>query len=183
MYFSCLTGVRQGENLSPLLFSMYVNDLNSFLMSKGLNGAISKLNSEDIYIYLKIMILLYADDTVLFSDSESDMKHSLEMFDLYCKTWHLTVNVEKNKIVVFSSGRNKQYKFMFDGQEVEVSNDYKYLGIYFTRGGSFNTAKKYIAEQANKALFSLLKKINSLCLPLDLQLELFDRTIKPIFGG
>lgn len=25
----------------------------------------------------------------------------LEMFDLYCKTWHLTVNVEKTKIVVF----------------------------------------------------------------------------------
>ncbi|MFI0460139.1 MAG: hypothetical protein ACH254_21345, partial [Candidatus Thiodiazotropha endolucinida] len=90
---------------------------------------------------------------MLFSDSESDMKHSLEMFDLYCKTWHLTVNVEKTKIVVFSSGRNKQHKFMFDGREVEVSNDYKYLGIYFTRGGSFNTAKKYIAEQANKALF------------------------------
>ena len=180
MYFPCLTGVRQGENLSPLLFSMYVNDLNSFLMSKGLNGATSELNSEDIYIYLKIMILLYADDTVLFSDSESDMKHSLEMFDLYCKTWQLTVNVEKTKIVVFSSGRNKQYKFMFDSREVEVSNDYKYLGIYFTRRGSFNTAKKYIAEQANKALFLLLKKINSLKLPLDLQLELFDRTIKPI---
>ena len=95
MYFPCLTGVRQGENLSPLLSSMYVNDLNSFLMPKGLNGATSELNSEDIYIYLKIMILLYADDTVLFSDSESDMKHSLEMFDLYFKTWHLTVNVEK----------------------------------------------------------------------------------------
>ena len=46
-------------------------------------------------MYLKIMILLYADDTVLFSDSESDMKHSLEMFDLYCKTWQLTVNIEK----------------------------------------------------------------------------------------
>lgn len=82
--------------------------------------------------------------------------------------------------MVFSSGRNKKYKFLFDGREVEVSNDYKYLGIYFTRGGSFSTAKKYIAEQANKALFSLPKKINTLSLPLDLQLELFDRTIKPI---
>ena len=82
--------------------------------------------------------------------------------------------------MVFSSGRNKQYQSLFDGREVELSNDYKYLGIYFTCGGSFNTAKKYIAEQANKALFSLLKKINSLSLPRDLQLELFDRTIKPI---
>ena len=34
MYFPCLTGVRQGENLSPLLSSMYVNDLNSFFNVK-----------------------------------------------------------------------------------------------------------------------------------------------------
>ena len=29
--FSCLIGVRQGENLSPLLFSLYLNDLQEFL--------------------------------------------------------------------------------------------------------------------------------------------------------
>jgi len=25
-FFSCKSGVRQGENLSPLLFSLYLND-------------------------------------------------------------------------------------------------------------------------------------------------------------
>ena len=29
--FSCLIGVRQGENLSLLLFSLYLNDLQQFL--------------------------------------------------------------------------------------------------------------------------------------------------------
>ena len=38
---------------------------------------------------------------------------------------------------------------------------YKYLGIYLGRSGSFVAEKKHIAEQANKELFSLLKKIRS----------------------
>ena len=29
--FSCLIGARQGKNLSPLLFSLYLNDLQDFL--------------------------------------------------------------------------------------------------------------------------------------------------------
>ena len=30
-YFSCYTAVRQGENLSPLLFYLFINDMESFL--------------------------------------------------------------------------------------------------------------------------------------------------------
>ena len=37
-YFSSMMGVRQGENLSPLLFSLYVNDLEQFLSNKGNTG-------------------------------------------------------------------------------------------------------------------------------------------------
>ena len=32
MFFSCECGVRRGENLSPLLISIYLNDLEHFLL-------------------------------------------------------------------------------------------------------------------------------------------------------
>ena len=36
--FVCFTGVHQGECLSPLLFSMFVNDLEQELVSKDIAG-------------------------------------------------------------------------------------------------------------------------------------------------
>ena len=37
-----------------------------------------------------------------------------------------------------------------------------------------------MAEQANKALFALLKKSEALGLPFDIEIDLFDKTVKPI---
>ena len=52
--------------------------------------------------------------------------------------------------------------------------------MYFNRSGSFCTTIKHIYEQANKALTVLLRNINRLKLTIDLQIDLFDRMIKPI---
>ena len=39
--------------------------------------------------------------------------------------------------------------FHYNRSELEIANAYKYLGLYLARSGSFNQAKKHIAEQAN----------------------------------
>ena len=56
--FTCLLGVRQGECLSPFLFSMYVNDLEEKLAGDGFEGVEVGM--------LKLLLLLYADDIVFF---------------------------------------------------------------------------------------------------------------------
>ena len=82
-YFSCYTGVRQGENLSPLLFALYLNDLESFLKYNHVNNL--KLNDNIFDQFLKIQILLYADDTVLLSDNADGLQYSLNCLARYCE--------------------------------------------------------------------------------------------------
>ena len=62
----------------PTLFSLYINDLAVAI--KGLNIWV-KLGNE------LVSILLYADDMVLLSESENDMKTLLSTVDLWCKRW------------------------------------------------------------------------------------------------
>ena len=46
--------------------------------------------------------------------------------------------------------------------------------------GLSQCTKKHIATQAQKAKFSVLKRLRELELPIDLQLELFDSLVLPI---
>ena len=102
-YFSCYTGVRQWENLSPLLFALYLNDLESFLKY---NHVINlKLNDNIFDQFLKIQILLYAVDTVLLSDNADGLQYSLNCLALLCEHWKLQVNTSKTEIVFFSKGK------------------------------------------------------------------------------
>ena len=37
-FFNCEMGVKQGENLSPLLFSIYLNDLEDYLRDNNIDS-------------------------------------------------------------------------------------------------------------------------------------------------
>ena len=100
-------GVRQGENMYPFLFALFLNDLQSFLEKENLPGlkTISEKIEENLNIYLKLFVLLYADDTVIMAESREDLQAQLNVFGEYCQKWKLKVNVEKTKILIFPRGR------------------------------------------------------------------------------
>ena len=112
-YFQCNIGVRQGENVSPFLFSIFLNDLENYLLSKNVTGVECNYKKDDITMYLKLIILLYADDTVLFSDSKAGLQFALNTLADYCTKWKLQVNTTKMKIFFFHCRGNVDNKYHF----------------------------------------------------------------------
>ena len=55
---------------------------------------------------LKLYLLLYADDIVIFSNTSDDLQKGLDVLSDYCQRWKLSVNTEKTKIMVFRNGGN-----------------------------------------------------------------------------
>jgi uroporphyrinogen-III decarboxylase len=51
---------------------------------------ISKKCQDTIAYYLKIFIILYADDTVILSESAEGLQEALSAFEKYCNIWKLT---------------------------------------------------------------------------------------------
>ena len=62
-----------GDHLSPLIFSIYLNDVEQFLISKG-NMGMNLISSGDVRFYFTLLVLLYVDDTVLLADDKNALQ-------------------------------------------------------------------------------------------------------------
>ena len=115
------------------------------------------------------------------AESAQQLQAALNAMFLYCKTWKLEINAMKTKVVVFNKRKlNNIPIFKYNGVNLNVVDEFSYLGICFSNNGSFSSHKAKMLAQGRKAMFSLLKKIRKLYLPIDLQLKLFDSMVAPI---
>ena len=173
----------KSRNIFPFLFSLFINDIEQYLEDNGVESLymINDVSFEILDIYLKIFLLLYADDTVLMTENVDGMQTMLNVFSEYYNTWKLQVNIAKTKVVIFSKSKVTQNtRVMSENKELDICESYNYLGILFNFNNNFLNAKKKLVEQAQKALYSVYYKIRNIKIPLDLQLKMFDTLVSPI---
>jgi len=98
----------------------------------------------------------------------------------YCMEW--TVKINRTKVIVFGTNKRgiRNFNFTIAGNNIEIVDSYKYIGVYFSSNGSFYKARSHLVSQARKAMYLLYKQqptFNN-----DLQLKLVDHTISPILS-
>ena len=140
--FEVTQGVKQGCLLSPLLFSLYLNDLHNFLP-----GGLTISNST-------VKVLMYADDIVLLADSPAVLQLMIDSLHKYCLQWCLKLNLNKSKIVVFRKGGRLRSDlcWKYGNNVIEIVNEYKYLGVILTFNMSF---KKHLESRLEMAKNSI----------------------------
>ena len=90
------------------------------------NNISDLLNNVNLDTYLKLYVLLYADDTVILAESPKELQLALDAMDQYCTLWKLKINVSKTKVLIFSCGyvRNRP-EFTFGNVKLEIVRDYQ----------------------------------------------------------
>ena len=118
---------------------------------------------------------------VILAESATELQNALDAAYEYCKTWGLSVNSTKTKVMIFSKGKiRKKPRLNFGGDNLEIVNEYVYLGATLSCNGSMKAAIDKQIKQANRALYKLRTIAASLNLPIDTQCELYDRMIVPV---
>lgn len=98
----------------------------------------------------KITNLKFADDVVLVVENPEELNAMLRVTEEYSRNDHLQINGTKTKVMVFRNGgklaKNETWKL--NGTKLEVVNEYKYLGFWFSTRGTFGTHAKNLSNKA-----------------------------------
>lgn len=155
-YVSCTFGVKQGDICSPILFSLFINELAIDVIRNGRHGS-TFLDAFELFI------MLLADDIVLLSETVIGLQNQLNNLQLSATKLMLKVNMDKSNIIVFRKGGylGARERWFFDGKLMQVVNAYKYLGIFMSTKLSFSAACQELSSKAKKALLFIIQRLNS----------------------
>lgn len=171
--FTSTLGVRQGDNLSPTLFNLYINDLHLSIQNQR--------NTDPITIgSYTFNSLFYADDVVLISTSSEGLQNCITALKEFSDKWKLEVNLDKTKVLTFNNkGTLTQKEYKYGTDKIQQTDKYTYLGIDLDQTGTFKQAITTLQNKGLKALYKI-QQLTDNNTNINTLLNIFDHTIKPI---
>ena len=145
-------GLKQGCVLFPILFALYMADLNLFLQDRGDGVRIGNT-------YLPM--LQFADDIVVLAQYERDFKLLLNAIAVYMDLWHLEISEKKSKVLVYGMPFSAERRWCLGTFQTSLNvwkdlslgevSEIKYLGLNLTRSNDiFRLTKKNIPSTCRK---------------------------------
>ena len=173
--FKTNIGVRQGCVLSPLLFNIFLADLQPALDECKDHVKVDKDK--------ELSCLLWADDILMFAKSEQGLQDKLNKLEEYCEINKLTVNTDKTQCMIFNkTGRLlKNHEFTYKNTALECVREYKYLGFLVTPSGEIRSGLEDLRIRAMRALAKMRKALGvHFRLNIDNSIHIFNYLIRPI---
>ena len=134
-------GCPQGSKLGPLLFIIFINDIQKDLESD---------------------ILIFADDTTLLAEGKNSFETSaiinrdLVKIHNWATRWKVTFNSTKSKYILFSKNRLPDSPLLTFGPNIiDRVETHKHLGIILTYNLDWAPHVNYICLKANRKLHVL----------------------------
>ena len=148
--FDVTNGVRQGGVLSPLLFSVYVDELLEKLKNKGIGCYIDHLFTG---------ALGYADDIILICPSVTALKEMIKICENYAKDHNILFNGKKSKYLVFGN-----YKYSptikVNDEPVPRCDSAIHLGHLLDTKNPKNALIEHSIKAFNKSYYGFLSKFD-----------------------
>ena len=173
-WFDVTSGVKQGCVLSPTMFSVFINDLATRINEAGLGVSV-----DDTII----SILLYADDIALIAPDPKSLQSMLDIVSDWCRMWGLAINPQKSKVVHFRPPSIQQTDFEFKCglNDIDKTDSYKYLGLWFDEHLRMDKVVKELAKSASRALGALIGKFISVGgMTYDVFTKLYETVVEPV---
>ena len=132
-----VSGVPQGSVLGPLLFLLFINDIDNDIQSS---------------------LRLFADDTILYREIWSKADHNIIQNDIqtlfkWSQTWKLDFNVSKCKVLTISNKTDPdKFNYTLNNDPLEHVNSHQYLGITINSNLRWNTHVSAITATATRTL-------------------------------
>ena len=152
---------------------LFVNDI--------LDNIDSNLDGVFTLNEVKLFLIMFADDHVLFATSPLSLQAMLYDIENYCNTWKLKINTNKTKVIIFEkSNIHTTFDFYFYNEKLEVVTSFKYLGIYFFKNGNWHRTQKCISEHPFKAMYRLFSIFHQFEFSTAEKCKLFDQLVSPV---